>query len=279
MLALAGCNTETDGGDAGYFLIDEDRIYYEVSGQGFPLVLVSGGSGMDMRQWDLVSPVLAQSFRVIRFDPRGIGGSDNPAVRYSDADDIARLLDHLGVDQAGLIGVSSAGGLVLNFAILYPERTTGVVAAAPFVPGFEFSADMLARLDRFNQAAGQGRERFLDRMFEDAHFIPAPLDRSVRAVARENMAYNYDKSAGFDPDLQIQLLPPLIEQLANIRSPLLLLAGELDHPEVLRRNIFLAANILSAEEKIVVQAGHNAPLENPAAFLEAIRPFLATIVR
>ena len=70
--------------------------------------------------------------------------------------------------------------------------------------------------------------------------------------------------------------PPLIEQLSAIETPVLLLAGKLDHPEVLRRNQFLLSEIANAEEKTVPQAGHNAPTENPLAFLRAISLFLTT---
>jgi pimeloyl-ACP methyl ester carboxylesterase len=262
---------------AEYLALGADQLYFEVSGQGFPLLLVSGGSSMDLRQWDRIAPVLAQSYRVIRFDPRGIGKSDNPTVKYSDAADLNSLLDHLGVKRVGVIGLSSAGSIVLEYAIQYPDRITGLVAAAAFVPGFEFSDEMLVRLDSFNQAAELGREPFLDRMFADPYFIPAPLDRSVRISARKNMAYNFDKGAGFDPSLPIPLSPPIIEQLSKISSPVLLLAGELDHPEVLRRNKYLLENIPSAEEKIISRAGHNGPLENPDAFLEAMETFLQTI--
>jgi len=279
LIAVAACSTLGESAHADYLALGGDRIYYEVSGQGFPLVLVSGGSGMDLRQWDRITPTLTTSYQVIRYDPRGVGRSDNPTAKYSDADDLVRLLDHLSIDRVGLIGLSSAGGFVLEVALQHPQRITGLVAAAPFVPGFEFSAAMLARLDRFNLAAGQGRELFLDAMLEDEHFIPAPRDRSVRVIARENMGYNFDKGAGFDPALQIALTPPLIEQLAEIRPPVLLLVGELDHPEVLRRNKFLLAQIPSAEEKIIAQAGHNGPLENPDAFLAAMHTFLTSIAR
>ena len=130
---------------------------------------------------------------------------------------------------------------------------------------------------QFNQAAEKGRETFLDKMFDDDHFIPSPLDPAIRDLARENMGYNFDKGADFDPALPIQMTPPLIEQLQNINSPVLLLAGELDHPEVLRRNKYLLTQIRSANEKIVEQAGHNGPQENPDAFLAAMTTFLDDI--
>ena len=277
---LAGCSgvapvdEPSPEDSSGFFACDGDQLYYEASGAGFPLLLVSGGSGMDMRQWERVAPRLAESYRVIRVDPRGIGRSDNPTSSYSDAVDLEQLLDHLELEQVGIVGPSSAGGLVLEFALSYPDRVAGVVAAAPFVPGFEFSETMLERLVGFSQAAEEGREAFLDRMFDDPHFIPSPLDSGARPWARTIMAENFDKGAGFDPGLPIALEPPLIEQLAAIRPPVLLVAGALDHPEVLRRNEFLTRKIPVATEERVADAGHNIPIENPEAFLAAVLPFL-----
>ena len=232
---------------------------------------------MDLRQWDKIIQPLRQEHRVVRYDPRGIGRSDNPTARYSDAADFKQLLDHLGLNQVVVIGLSSAGGTVLEFALQFPDRITGVVAAAPFVPGFEFSEAMMARLQVFNQASQQGREAFLDQMFKDPHFFPAPIDRSVRVAARQIMAYNFDKGGDFDQSLPIALEPPLIKQLPQIESPVLLLAGELDHTEVLRRNQFLSEKISSAIEQVIPNSGHNIPLENPEAFLKAVMVFLQKV--
>ena len=277
--AIVGCATSQSAVVSDFLVVGGDKLYYEESGKGYPLVLVSGGSGMDLRQWELVSPALADRYRVISYDPRGVGRSDNPTVEYSDIVDLDALLNHLTLDRVALIGLSSSGGIVLEFATQYPKRVSGVVAAAPFIPGFKFSQAMLNRLDRLNKAAQESRESFLDAMFEDPHFIPAPLDASVRSIARNNMAYNYDKGSGFDASLPIPIDPPLIEQLFAIKSPVLLLAGELDHPEVKRRNTYLVEEISLAQEKVILQAGHNAPLENPKSFLNATTPFLEQIAK
>lgn len=277
--AIAGCATSQSAIVSDFLVVGGDKLYYEVSGKGYPLVLVGGGSGMDLRQWELIAPALTDNYLVISYDPRGVGQSDNPTVKYSDIVDLDALLNHLTLDRVGLVGLSSSGGFVLEFATQYPERVSGVVAAAPFIPGFQFSQAMLNRLDVFNKAAQESRESFLNAMFEDPHFIPAPLDASVRSIARNNMAYNYDKGAGFDPSLPTPIDPPLIEQLFAIKSPVLLLAGELDHPEVKRRNTYLMEEISLAQEKVILQAGHNAPLENPKAFLNAATPFLEQIAK
>jgi 3-oxoadipate enol-lactonase len=278
ILLVSACAVLDEEPDSDYLAIGQDRIYFEVSGQGFPLVLVSGGSGMDLRQWRSIAPALTSGFQVIAYDPRGIGASDNPTARYSDTADLALLLDHLDLDRVGLIGLSSAGGFVLEFAAREPDRVAGVVASAPFVPGFQFSQEMLDRLQVFSEAARKGREPFLDSMFEDPHFIPAPDNPEARSIARAIMAENFDKGSGFNPALQIPVEPPLIEQLSGIVSPVLLLAGELDHPEVLRRNRFLVEQIPAARTMVIPRSGHNVPLENPTAFLNAIRTFWQSIL-
>jgi pimeloyl-ACP methyl ester carboxylesterase len=274
IINLGGCQDRVSDTVTDFVALGGDRLYYEVSGSGFPLVLVSGGSGMDLRQWDRVVATLAAEYQVVRYDPRGVGKSDNPTTQYSDIEDLGHLLDHLGLERVGVIGLSSAGGFVLEFAIELPERVAGVVAAAPFVPGFEFSESMMERLNKFNQAAEEGREPFLDGIFEDAHFIPAPLDRSVRVAARAIMADNFTKAAGIDQDLAIPFEPPLIDRLSEVEAPVLLLAGELDHPEVLRRNQFLMDRIPTVSEQKISAAGHNAPLENPDGFIEGMAEFL-----
>jgi pimeloyl-ACP methyl ester carboxylesterase len=279
VFVCGSCQAPTSVSAVGHLSLGEDQIHYQTSGRGFPLVLVSGGSGMDLRQWDQVATALSSRYRLVLYDPRGIGQSDNPSVPYADTQDLAMLLDHLQLEEVVVIGLSSAGGFVLEFAVEHPQRVLGVVAAAPFVPGFEFSAAMLARLEQFNLAAQEGREPFLDGMFADPHFIPAPLHPSVREMAREIMAENFDKGATFDPSLVIASDPPLIQRLSQVEPPVLLLAGELDHPEVLRRNKFLLREIPDAREKIIPRAGHNTPLENPAGFVEAIEPFLEQLQR
>lgn len=253
----------------GFVNIGADRIYFESSGDGVPLVLISGGSGMDLRQWHKVIPLLAQSHRVITYDPRGIGSSDNPTEVYSDSDDLLQLLDHLQLDKVTLVGLSSSGGLALEFAARFPGRLQSLIASAPFVPGYEFSASMQKRVDRFGAAAQEGRKAFLDAMMADPHFV---ANASEKQFVRMVMAFNFDKGAGFDPQLPIPMEPPLIQQLQNIETPVLLLAGGLDHDDVLVRNRYLQERIRGSRVRVIPGAGHNPQLATPAAFVaEVIR--------
>ena len=271
---LVSCSTAESEPSHGFLTIGEDQLYYEVSGSGEPIVFISGGSGMDLRQWDAVFPAFEDEFQTIRLDPRGIGKSDNPTATYSDADDVDALFEHLGLEKAHVVSLSSSGGLALEFAVRFPEHISTIVVSSPFLPSFEFNNEMMARLGRFNEAAGAGREPFLDVMFEDPHFFPSPLDPSVREAARANMGMNYDKGADYDFSLLVQIDPPLINQLSSVRAPTLLLAGELDHPEVHRRQEFIQEQIEGSQIQVVPDSGHNPQLENPQVYTEIVMKFL-----
>ncbi len=105
------------------------ELWYEISGEGDPVVQIHG-AGFGHFNFAPATPELAKSFRVIDFDMRGYGQSDRPVQRYDMevwADDVAGLLDALGVDAAHVHGTSMGGMIAIVFAGKYPERTTSVV--------------------------------------------------------------------------------------------------------------------------------------------------------
>lgn len=101
-------------------------LHYRIDGsaQGTPLVLVNS-LGTDLRMWDGVVPAFAGDFRVVRHDKRGHGLSDCPPAPYTirdHADDLAGLLDELGVSRFVLVGISVGGMIALDFAARHPAR-------------------------------------------------------------------------------------------------------------------------------------------------------------
>jgi pimeloyl-ACP methyl ester carboxylesterase len=81
------------------------ELYYEVAGDGAAVVLVHGRA-VDARMWDDQLPALEDIARVVRYDVRGFGRSTRDAdTSYSHGDDLWRLLDHLGIDEAVLVGL------------------------------------------------------------------------------------------------------------------------------------------------------------------------------
>ena len=128
--------------DTGRVAVDGGTLYYEARGSGPAVVLLHGG-GLDLGMWDPQVEPLARSFRVIRYDARGHGRSTARMGPYSTLEDLRRLLDHLGVARAHLVGLSMGAGVALDFAINHPERvsklalvsTSGPPPGVPIPPG------------------------------------------------------------------------------------------------------------------------------------------------
>lgn len=109
--------------------LDQVSLYYEVEGQGKPLVLVSGFSA-DHTTWRLVAPLLAKHFKVITFDNRGAGQSTVPEGEYEIgelAQDVALLCRELKIDKANFIGNSMGGYIVQTLAHQYPNLVEKVI--------------------------------------------------------------------------------------------------------------------------------------------------------
>lgn len=105
------------------------QLWYEVQGEGETVVQIHG-AGFGHFNFAPATPVLSQRFRVVDYDMRGYGRSDRPLQHYDMevwADDLAGLMDALGIDEAHVHGTSMGGMIAIVFAAKYPERTTSVV--------------------------------------------------------------------------------------------------------------------------------------------------------
>src|SRR5712692_3213994 len=117
------------------FLGDEGaRLYYEVAGEGHPLLLIHAGIA-DSRMWDEQFSVFAQHYRVIRYDMRGYGKTEVPAGPVSNHGDVANLLSHLHVEKAHILGISFGGLVALDFTLAYPEMVAALILVTPGVSG------------------------------------------------------------------------------------------------------------------------------------------------
>jgi len=109
--------------------VNDIRMYYEVHGEGEPLVLILG-LGTDLSEWSAIIEGLARRYRVIAFDNRGAGRTDKPDQPYTVermADDTAGLLRTLGVERAHVLGVSLGGRIALALALRHPERAQKLI--------------------------------------------------------------------------------------------------------------------------------------------------------
>src|SRR6516164_521736 len=105
------------------------KIYWDEEGKGDPLLLIMG-LGYPSIAWYRTRPVLAEEFRTIAFDNRGVGRSEMPPGPYPIplmASDAAAVLDAAGVDSAHIFGISMGGMIAQEFALLYPKRVRSLI--------------------------------------------------------------------------------------------------------------------------------------------------------
>src|SRR5579872_5255340 len=112
---------------------DGVRLYYEESGSGTPVIFVHEYAG-DHRAWEPQMRHFGQRYRAITYAARGYPPSDVPedVAKYSQAraaDDIAAVLDHLGIAQAHVVGLSMGGFATLHFGFRHPARARSLVVA------------------------------------------------------------------------------------------------------------------------------------------------------
>jgi pimeloyl-ACP methyl ester carboxylesterase len=114
------------------------EMYYEVHGQGAPLVLLHGFTGCG-RNWDPFVTDLAREYQLIVPDLRGHGRSTNPSMQFTfrqSARDVLALLDRLGIDRFKAIGLSGGAKTLLHMATQHAPRVEAMVlvSAAPYFP-------------------------------------------------------------------------------------------------------------------------------------------------
>jgi pimeloyl-ACP methyl ester carboxylesterase len=247
--------------------INDEHLYYEVHGQGEPLVLAHGLGG-NHSSWYKQVDVLSKAYQVITFDHRGFGNSTDSQNegRSGFVGDLLALLDHLEIKKAALVGQSMGGGTVISFAHQHPERVAGLVIADS-LHGLVESDEIANIMDKVREDTAQltQLERVLGRQFQDKNTESALLYQQLNSfnkTDRSNLVGTYAE----------EKVSP--EQLANLGIPTMFLAGQDDI-------LFPVEAIRLMQEQVegsfIVefdQCGHSAFYEKPIEFNDSILSFL-----
>ena len=267
----------------GYFDLGDGQLYYETDGEGIPLVL-SHAAFLDSRMFNAIWVPLTKKFRVIRYDMRGYGKSSPVNGPVSRREDLDRLLHHLGVTRAHLVGSSNGGLISLDLALEQPQRVASLtlVDAVPsgFVPQGAPPRYMLEMFDAMQHGHVELASELQIRIWLDGQYRePEQVDPKLRKKALEMNYIPVSQNTFFIGDSQPlkPLDPPAIARLESVRCPTLIVAGSLEHPEVLRISDEMAEWIPNARKAIIDGSAHVPSYEQPDTFLELLLDFLAIV--
>ena len=256
--------------------VNDIEIYYELHGPEDASVLVlSNGVLMSTASWAFQTPVLAKHHLLLLYDCRGMWQSEHPPGPYTmeqHADDLAGLLDRLGIDQAHIGGTSYGAEVSMVFALKYPERARSLVvtsAVSQLDPLLRGLADIWI---------GAARAHDAERLFQAVYpftfsegWIAA--NQAVLDQARERY-----KLLDFDAFVELMLCFSRLDITAGlhrIAAPTLVVAGELDMLKPRRYSEVITREIPGAEFALIPHAGHAAMWEQAGVFNSLVLGFLA----
>ena len=209
-------------------------MYYEVNGEGYPLVMIMGGGG-NLDWWNPhMIEELSKNFKVVTFDNRGTGRTDLSDKEFSIklfADDTVGLMSALGISQANILGWSMGGFIAQELALNYPERVKKLIlystgcGGVKSVPRSQEAAAMLKRAS----AGGMSTEEavrmyiqpFLTSEFIDYNpdFVELIIQRMLKAPTSPEVRMRQTGAImSFDS----------YDRLPRIKAPTLILSGKRD---------------------------------------------------
>ena len=252
-------------------------LYYEVCGEGPPLLLIHAGIA-DSRMWEGQWDTLSAEYRLIRFDMRGWGRSTPPDGPFAHHEDARLLLDHLGIESAHVAGVSFGGRVAIDFALAYPERVRTLILGAPSIGGMEAAPEVQAFGEKEEAYVEAGDLAAATQLNVDFWVIgPVRMAYEVDAAVRQSVyemqyaAFEVPLPPNFAPQ---GLQPPAVTRLSEIRVPTLVLAGDADQPSVIETARHVAAEIPHAQLVIRQNVGHMVTMERPLEAGAHISTFL-----
>jgi len=225
LLLTLGCNnsnnknmqtdinpTTTTNPENGYANVNGLKMYYEIHGSGFPLVLIHGGGSTIESTFGNVIELFAKTHKVIAVELQAHGRTadiDRPLSFTQDADDVAGLLKQLNIEKADIFGFSNGASTTLQIALHHPEVVNKIIVASTF----------------FNKS---GTPPWFWEMMANPSFetMPQPLKDAFLKVNPDSAAlyqmYNRDVA-------RMQSFPDIsVEEMLSIKSPAFIIIGDKD---------------------------------------------------
>jgi 3-oxoadipate enol-lactonase len=260
------------------------RLFATSDGSGPPIVLLHAAIA-NLHSWDAMVPGLVDAgFHVVRYDYRAFGRSTTDDVEFSNRADLLAVLDAFYIERAALVGNSRGGQISFDTAIEFPERVVAAVGVGAGLGGFEgeLTAEELALFDegeRLEAAAERDVDAMVDlevRVWVDGPGQrPDRVDLAIREAVRSMDRQLY--APGRVTGRPIILEPPANDRLAELRCPVLAVAGALDISDVAQTALRLESAAPHARAVIWPDVAHMIGMEVPDRLVSLLAEFLAPL--
>jgi pimeloyl-ACP methyl ester carboxylesterase len=224
----------------GYSDVNGLKMYYEIYGQGKPLVLIHGGGSTIETSFGRIIPILSKNRQLICLELQAHGrtGDRNTEISFEqDADDVVALLKNLNIEKVDILGFSNGGNTALQIAIRHPEICNKVIGASTLLK-------RNGALPQFWEFMKNGTFEQMPQQYKDAFLKVNPDSAKLM-----NM---YRKCA----DRMINLQDSSDEQIKSIKAPVLLLNGEEDVATL--EHAVAMSKLIPNCNVVIIPGGHGA---------------------
>ena len=256
--------------------LDGVALRYELSGEGDRTLVLVHEMGGSLESWDDVAPRFSDSRRVLRYDSRGAGMSQKVRGELgidTMADDIAALLDHIGIaGKVALAGIAVGGAIALHFAARYPGRTSGVVVGSP-ATGIA-SDRRAAVLERVARIEAEGMASVVEDSMKNGY--PAELRADIKRFERYRARWLGNDPSSYATVYRMLAATDIEDELTRLRCPVLVIGGSLDRtrPPQLAEAV---AKTMPKAGYTEVRTGHYMAVQTPDLIFDHIASFLDAI--
>ena len=258
-------------------------LYYQEHGTGYPLVWSHEFAG-DYRSWNPQVHYFSRHYRVVTYNARGYPPSDVPDciddyTQRQSVDDLKRLLEFLGIEQAHIGGLSMGGSVALNFGLTYPSMASSLVVAGTGSGSTDpetFRKNVNARAEVMRSGGMEAMGDYSNSPTRVQLLRKDPLGyeefrRGLMEHSALGSALTFAGVQGRRPTIF-----ELEEQMKALDVPTLIMTGDEDEP-CIEPSIFMKRCIPKSGLAVIPQSGHAINLEEPELFNRLVMEFLTEV--
>ena len=254
------------------------NLYYEVHGNGYPLLLIAGLAS-DSQSWQSIIGELSRHYRVIVLDNRGVGRTSPNDVDISIplmADDCIALINHLELTSVSILGHSMGGFVAMDCAVRYPDYVDNLILSSTSAFNSQRNNALLSDWVLYLESGMDLRLWFRNIFYwifsKDFFKNEAVLDESIRLA----IEYPHPQSkVSFRKQVQAISEFNFLQDLPTITSKTLVVCGKEDILFPPEESLVLSEKIPDSRYSLIEKAAHSIHIEYPQAFIKTIFDFLS----
>lgn len=240
---------------SGFIEIHHGKLYYELHGQGLPIVFLHGFT-LDHRMWQPQVEYFYKTNTVLTLDLRGFGQSSLPDTDYAHYEDIQVVLDYLNLEKVHFVGLSMGGRIAVDFALAYPDRVLSLTLLDSSLSGYKSAVDWTITVE--NNDLEKAKQDWM------AHPVfNYSLKNSATQETLQEILSAYSGWHWLHPKKFELTIPNAKDRLAEIDIPTVIGVGEYDLEYFHDIAKYMKQRIRNAKYVKIPKAGHMSNLDHP----------------